>query len=807
VRPVRTIGAGVVLVFVSISVAACGSNEVCSPYQARGLGKAQALRGEPMDTTLGGRCGESASDVQAGYREGMQQRCNTDGAQREGYNAGIAGAAAAYGLPASYSVCGDTRPFQQAYAAGYGQGIRVFCDGTAAGAYQAGYAQGAYGQPKVPQPLPPQCARDQVDRSVAEYNRGHDAGLGVFCTNDAAAARGTDDGRAGRQPADMSRVFAACEPAVAKKLAKVYASARKAGLGSHCAGARITAAAEAAAKDGAAESSMPYEFAVCEGRAAADYDAAFAKARNRYMASYCTYERGAQTGRGHARTTNEKQLAMPAFCDRAKFADYTKGYKAGWKEGKAALCSEVDATARGVEDGKAARPLSYTAPPLCPAELHKGLLAAYRSGHASVPKPVQPTVVVVQAPPPPPPPTTTTINWSTNAKSQRGAVGQRFTFVCPKGKPEKVWGSDVYSDGSSVCSAAVHAGAIKRRGGTVTIEMRPGLSSYYGSNRHGVPSMSFGEWEGSFVVLGATNNDSSDDAVVVVALPTDPLEAARVACLDAGYSMGSCRNVTSVVCMRKGYSPSSCELPKRNLIAVEVCLDSGYSPSSCRDVTVAMCIQKGYGPATCNLPTRHLEAVEACLTAGYSPSSCRDVVDAECMRRGNIPSNCTRAGTQQVAATPPRPSADDDDDDDDDHGDSKALYNKCVTWADERYRRGMMPVDARDKANANCKKVRDLELAEYVYESASKGAMPGDAMDLALDAGRKSVGRKLDVLKYIVEKYSKGMMPLDAVKRGLTNLETLSRKARPCLESNYDAYSRGTTPPDAMDRAIQACKK
>jgi hypothetical protein len=802
---VRTsIRVGVVVVLAA--VAACGGNEVCSPYQAQGLGKAQALRGEPMDTTLGGRCSESASHVQAGYAEGMRQRCNTDGAQREGYNAGMVGAAAAYGLPASYQICGDTRPFQQAYAAGYGQGIRVFCDGTAAGAYQAGYAQGAAGQPKVPQALPPQCARDQVDRSVAEYTRGHDAGLTQFCTMEAAQARGTDDGRAGRPPTDVTRLFGVCEPALAKKLFKQYASAHKAGLGSHCASERLVAAAEAAAKDGAVESSMPYEFAVCEGRAAADYDAAFAKARNRYMASYCTYERGAQAGRGHARTTNEKQLSMPAFCDRAKFAQYQKGYKAGWNEGKAALCSEVDATQRGVEDGKAGRPLSYTAPPLCPAELHRRLLAAYKSGHASVPKPTTPTVVVVQAPPPPPPPTTTTISWSTNAKAQRGAIGQRFTYVCPPGSPEKVWGSDVYSDGSSLCSAAVHAGAMKRRGGTITIEIRPGLTSYYGSKRHGVPSMSFGPWDGSFVVLGATNNDSSEGPVVVVAAPTDPMEAARVACMDAGYPASSCRNVTSAVCMRRGYSPSSCELPTRNLIAVEVCLDSGYSPSSCKDVTVAMCIRKGHGPASCNLPTRHLEAVEACLSAGYAPSSCKDVVDAECMRRGNIPSNCTRAGsTQQVAVQPPRPPAGDDDDDD--RGDDKALYTKCVAWADEKYRRAASPVDARDRANANCKKVRDLELAEYVYETASRGAMPTDAMDLALDAGRKSVGKKLDILKYVVEKYSRGMMPLDAVKRGLAGIEKLSKKARPCLESNYDAYSRGTTPNDAMDRAIQACQK
>lgn len=750
-----------------------------------------------MDTTIGGRCSESASHVQAGYQQGLRELCDPEAARREGWTAGQVGQGT-YGLPQRFRACQDPRPLQAGFDTGYQQGMQVFCGRVAEGAYEAGLGQGAYGMPAVPQLLPPLCQQVQA-QSAAEYTRGHRDGLGRFCSAETAQARGTDDGRMGRQPMDTSRMFGACNPAVAKKLHKEYLAAHRAGLGVHCANPRVTAAAQAAARDGAESASMPFEFSVCPAATAAAFDAAFAKERDRFMANNCNYDKGVQTGRAHARMTNDKKLAMPSFCDRAKFAEYQKGYKDGWKESKAALCSEVEATQRGVEDGKAGRPLSYRAPALCPANLHGKLLAAYKSGHESVPK--QPTVIVVEAPPPPP--ASDNISWGDDATRYRGKVGTRLTFTCPAGKPQKVWGSDIYSDDSSLCSAAVHAGVISRKGGPITIEIRSGLTSYRGSKRNRVASKEYGAWEGSFVVLGATGAQWADEQPVYV----DPNEGAFAACMNAGFAPNSCNGVTSATCIRKGYSPASCKLPKAFLGAVDACLDSGYPPSACKDVTVALCIRKGFGPSSCQLPTRHLAAVEACIEAGHWPVTCKDVVDAECIRRGNIPRNCGRvAGSSGpppvVVVQVPVDSSDDDD-----KFDAQGLYQRCVTWADAGYRRGMMPVDARDNANTRCKGIRDLEIAEYVFEQASRGALPSDAMHLALDAGKRNIRKKLDLLKYVVEKYSKGMMPLDAVKRGLAKIETVPRKARPCVESNFDAYARGTMPQDAMDRALEACKK
>lgn len=99
-----------------------------------------------------------------------------------------------------------------------------------------------------------------------------------------------------------------------------------------------------------------------------------------------------------------------------------------------------------------------------------------------------------------------TINWGTQADSMRGRNGQHFTFICPRGGSisSRVWGTNVYTDDSSICSAAVHAGVINvRDGGVVTIEIQAGRSSYESTSRNGITSRSYGSWAGSFVIVGA----------------------------------------------------------------------------------------------------------------------------------------------------------------------------------------------------------------------------------------------------------------------------------------------------------------
>ena len=94
-------------------------------------------------------------------------------------------------------------------------------------------------------------------------------------------------------------------------------------------------------------------------------------------------------------------------------------------------------------------------------------------------------------------------NWSTKANEFRGRVGERITFSFPgHGEFGSVWGTGLYTDDSSIATAAVHEGLLNPEfGGVVTIEIRPGSPSYRGSHRNGVHSSDFGAWQGSFVFV------------------------------------------------------------------------------------------------------------------------------------------------------------------------------------------------------------------------------------------------------------------------------------------------------------------
>ena len=94
--------------------------------------------------------------------------------------------------------------------------------------------------------------------------------------------------------------------------------------------------------------------------------------------------------------------------------------------------------------------------------------------------------------------------WSTRPNSLGGKPGQRFTIYLPPGGVASgaIWGSDVYTDDSSIGTAAVHAGLISfENGGTVTIEIRKGQAHYQSATRYGITSASYGSWGGSFVFV------------------------------------------------------------------------------------------------------------------------------------------------------------------------------------------------------------------------------------------------------------------------------------------------------------------
>lgn len=91
-------------------------------------------------------------------------------------------------------------------------------------------------------------------------------------------------------------------------------------------------------------------------------------------------------------------------------------------------------------------------------------------------------------------------SWAQIAEEHRGSDGSRVDVACPPGgSPLEIWGTGPYTDGSSVCTAAVHSGLITfAGGGTVTIEIGPGQELYATSRANGVESQVYGPWFGSF---------------------------------------------------------------------------------------------------------------------------------------------------------------------------------------------------------------------------------------------------------------------------------------------------------------------
>ncbi|MCW1930842.1 LCCL domain-containing protein [Pararhodobacter zhoushanensis] len=91
-----------------------------------------------------------------------------------------------------------------------------------------------------------------------------------------------------------------------------------------------------------------------------------------------------------------------------------------------------------------------------------------------------------------------------NMTGLRNQVGETLSFTVTGASSGSVWGSDVYTDDSSVARAAVHAGVLQvGETGVVEVTILPGQQTYSGSSANGVQSSNYGSWSGSFSFAGA----------------------------------------------------------------------------------------------------------------------------------------------------------------------------------------------------------------------------------------------------------------------------------------------------------------
>ncbi len=95
------------------------------------------------------------------------------------------------------------------------------------------------------------------------------------------------------------------------------------------------------------------------------------------------------------------------------------------------------------------------------------------------------------------------ILWNANAQQFRGRMGQSIRVICPPGGPPgSIWGTGVYTDDSSICTAAVHAGRIQvATGGAFGVNVMPGMPAYMASVANGISSRAYPQYSGSFAIV------------------------------------------------------------------------------------------------------------------------------------------------------------------------------------------------------------------------------------------------------------------------------------------------------------------
>lgn len=142
---------------------------------------------------------------------------------------------------------------------------------------------------------------------------------------------------------------------------------------------------------------------------------------------------------------------------------------------------------------------------------------------------------------------------ATSAIAFRPQVGKIVTYVCPStlSSTREIWGTDVYLDESPICTAAIHAGVLTPgKSGQVTIVMGAGASSFQGTLRNGVTSLSYGPWSSTYSFIANNEPGQIDWHTTYDRVPDDFHSPITVACPPKG-------NVDSSVWGTDVYSSSS----------------------------------------------------------------------------------------------------------------------------------------------------------------------------------------------------------------------------------------------------------
>lgn len=114
------------------------------------------------------------------------------------------------------------------------------------------------------------------------------------------------------------------------------------------------------------------------------------------------------------------------------------------------------------------------------------------------------------------------IGWSSRISSmgldKNENIGNNYTFDCQPAEDDlihpPIWGTNIYTLNSGICSTAVHAGLItQKQGGKITVKILEGQEFYTGSDNHNIVSQDHRSTDMSFTFIDdkLANNKSFDD--------------------------------------------------------------------------------------------------------------------------------------------------------------------------------------------------------------------------------------------------------------------------------------------------------
>ncbi len=129
-------------------------------------------------------------------------------------------------------------------------------------------------------------------------------------------------------------------------------------------------------------------------------------------------------------------------------------------------------------------------------------------------------------------------------------TGRRATFICPalSAPSAEIWGTDIYADDSSICTAAIHAGVLPMgQAGVVTIVMGGPTGSFSGSPRNGVKSQDYANHDFSYTFSRSGDAGTLDWSTTALGIPEGFTSPVTVICPQGGKSDVSVWGTTTYI--------------------------------------------------------------------------------------------------------------------------------------------------------------------------------------------------------------------------------------------------------------------